>query len=42
MPQQHHKLVRDKIPDLIAIAQNKYSIETMTELELLWVEKNCN
>jgi predicted house-cleaning noncanonical NTP pyrophosphatase (MazG superfamily) len=33
MRQEHYKLIRDKIPDLIARSQNKYSIEKMTEAE---------
>jgi predicted house-cleaning noncanonical NTP pyrophosphatase (MazG superfamily) len=35
MRQEHHKLVRDKIPDLIARSQNKYESEQMTETEYL-------
>lgn len=35
MRQEHHKLVRDKIPDMIERSQNQYSIEQMTEAEYL-------
>jgi len=35
MHKKHNKLVRDKIPDILARSQSQYLVEQMTEVEYL-------